>query len=786
MANDFINDEIIAEFLNESREYQERLDSLLLELENLLKSNSEISSEITDELFRIAHTIKGSAGFLEFNHINRMMHAMESVMSEVRDGKLSYTLDMLDTFLDVSERLAEMLNGVEETMSNDVEADDLIERLNAFLLGGSKKTDSDTDKEDGNIVDNKEKPNNNASPEGKKEDKPHGDIEPFSGGDIKLIEDIFKKGEFFSLGGFLRRIDAIKNTGKYPVDRLTLLEDLVWKAMSSPDGNNEDMLNSIKDILNELINTENNDVVVAPNDDIDIDNLEFDGVLYRLEYRLNVESEMYQLKEELLKNKLNKIGTIHDIKELFNDDEGRVIFVFSSELDNKSIKKETLLDAVELERIDILIQQKTGSKGEKAKEADGNEKKKSTPRRTISEESIRVDLKKLDKLMNLSEELVIAKSFYNRLIQKLQVSISKESVDRELLLRLSKDFEESSHQLNLIADEIQTIAMKARMVPVGTTLNKFKRVVRDLAKKAGKEVVLEIFGEDTELDKKVVDSLGEPLTHLLRNSIDHGIEGPDERERVGKPRAGKIIIRAYNAGSIVSLEIRDDGRGIDPDVITKKAIEKGIITQEQALTLSREERLDLIFRPGFSTKDVATDLSGRGVGMDVVKRMIENVNGTLKLQTDFGKGTSIILNIPITLAIMKALLVKLDNFYYAFPLENVVEVVKLKPEEIIPLKGKKSFRIRDEVFFIEYLSNILGIFEENIDEEKLIILVNSGRYSIGVIVDELVGEEDIVIKSLKGIVAHIPELSGVSILGEGDLALILDIDYLIKRWFGVE
>ncbi len=381
----------------------------------------------------------------------------------------------------------------------------------------------------------------------------------------------------------------------------------------------------------------------------------------------------------------------------------------------------------------------------------------------LTETHIKVSIDLLDKLMNLAGELVLSR---NRLVQ-----IANRISNSELI--------SATQELSLVTTELQEEIMKTRMQPIGTVFNKFPRIVRDLSKASGKKINLSIEGADTELDRSIIEAIKDPLTHIIRNSVDHGIETPEERIKEGKPPAGNILLKAYHEGGQVVIEIKDDGRGIDIEKIKKKAVEKGIISEAEALSLSEKEALNLIFRPGFSTADKVTNISGRGVGMDVVKTNIEKLGGSIDIQTEKGKGTTIRMKIPLTLAIIPALIVTCKGQRYAIPQVNLKELVILNEEEIrrdIQIIGNSKFyRLRDEIIPVFYLEEVLGLPFEEKKKKMSIVILNTGAIEFGLIVDSIWDSEEIVVKPLGKHFQGIPVYAGATLMGDGGIALILDV-----------
>ena len=399
--------------------------------------------------------------------------------------------------------------------------------------------------------------------------------------------------------------------------------------------------------------------------------------------------------------------------------------------------------------------------------------KKSKP---VVEQTIRVDVQRLDDLMNLVGELVLGK---NRLVSVAQKAEEKFSGD-EVVEELS----EVANQITLVTTDLQMGVMKTRMVQIGKVFNKFPRVVRDIARELNKEVELIIEGADTELDKSVVEEINDPLVHIVRNAIDHGIEPPEERVKLGKPRKGKIILSAYHEGNYIIIEAADDGRGMDPEKLKQKALEKGLITETEARQMSKEEAYALIFKPGFSTAEKVTNLSGRGVGMDVVKTNVEKLNGIIEIKSEIGKGTKVILKIPLTLAIIQALLVKVTKEYFAIPLVSVVETVRITKDDIDKVENKDVLRLRENIIPLVYLGDTLGMGKNKrtLDGKEIyVVVVAIAEKKIGLVVDELIGREEIVIKSLGNYLTNIKGISGATIMGDGSVTLILDVANVINE-----
>lgn len=386
-----------------------------------------------------------------------------------------------------------------------------------------------------------------------------------------------------------------------------------------------------------------------------------------------------------------------------------------------------------------------------------------------SSSTIRVDHEKLDHLMNLIGELIINRNRYSMLARQLE-SIANVDVGA-----IAQNLTETTYSMARISDELQDTIMKVRMVPVASVFSRFPRLVRDLSRKSGKEVELIMEGEDTELDKSVVEVIGDPLVHLIRNSVDHGIEAEEDRRERGKPLKGSVWLRAFYKGNSVAIEIEDDGKGIDPDKMREVAIRKGIISQEDAKLLDDREAMELIFAPGFSSAEVITDISGRGVGMDVVRTNIKNLKGSISITSEIGKGTKFTLSLPLTLAIIDALMVNVDDQMYAIPLDAVSETTKIEASRLTDVKGRKAVTLRGEVLGVVSLGELLGL-PNNIDKHDMlqVVVIHDNERRLGLVVDRLLERQEIVIKPLGAYLGDLKGISGATIMGDGSVILILD------------
>ncbi|WP_297452737.1 chemotaxis protein CheA [Persephonella sp.] len=397
----------------------------------------------------------------------------------------------------------------------------------------------------------------------------------------------------------------------------------------------------------------------------------------------------------------------------------------------------------------------------------GQTKKKKSEKK---EEVIRVDVERVETLMNLVGELVLDRNRIVKLASGLEANCNSSDTIEELI--------DSITGMSRTVSDLQDAVMKLRMQPVKKIFSKFPRIVRDLAKKLNKKVNLILEGEDTEIDRSILDKLEDPLIHLVRNAIDHGIEPPEERIKAGKPEVGTIKLSAYQEGDRIIISIEDDGKGIDVEKVKQKAIEKGLITPEQAENMSDKEAYELLFMPGFSTADQVSEVSGRGVGMDVVASTIHSLRGTIEVESEPGKGTKFIMKLPLTVAIIRTLMVGANDRIFAIPLYSVVEIVRYEPENVKKIGQFKSFMLRDEVYLLFSLNELFDIEDEG--EKQFIVIVRVGEKNIAIAVEELFGEEEIVIKPLGKLLENVQGIAGATITGDGRVVLIVDTNSLIN------
>jgi two-component system chemotaxis sensor kinase CheA len=391
----------------------------------------------------------------------------------------------------------------------------------------------------------------------------------------------------------------------------------------------------------------------------------------------------------------------------------------------------------------------------------------------VIDKTVRIDVERLDELMNLVGELVLGRNRLTQIVSGIVERFEGESLARELMDTIA--------QVDYLTSELQAVVMRARMMPIAKVFSKFPRIVRDLSRDLNKEVELLIYGEETEVDKSVIESIHDPLVHLIRNAIDHGIETPQERKAVGKPEKGKVILRAEHEGNFIVITVEDDGRGIDPERVRRKAVEKKIITEQEASSISDRDALNLIFLPGFSTASKVTNVSGRGVGLDVVKANITKLNGMIDVQSTLGQGTKFILKLPLTLAIIQGLLVDVCGEIFIIPLSSVIEVVRIPRSQVHSIKGREIIRLRDSVLPLVRLADIFNLSSNGDFKENLyVVVVGLAEKKLGIVVDGLVGQKEVVIKSLGSYLNNVRGIAGATILGDGTVRMIVDVAQIFK------
>jgi two-component system, chemotaxis family, sensor kinase CheA len=396
-----------------------------------------------------------------------------------------------------------------------------------------------------------------------------------------------------------------------------------------------------------------------------------------------------------------------------------------------------------------------------------------TPGSRTADNTLRVDVARLDSIMNLVGELVLGRNRLSQITETLTQEYEGVSIE--------KDLNETYSQIDFLTTELQMAVMKARMVPMAKVFNKLPRLIRDLSRETGKSIDLQVIGSENELDKSIVEELNDPLVHILRNAADHGIESPEERATAGKPETGTVVVRSRQEGNHMVISVSDDGKGLDSEKLKRKAVEKQLITEEHAREMTEQDAYNLIFTPGFSTAKVVTSVSGRGVGMDVVRTNILKLKGLIEIESALGKGTTLIIKLPLTLAIIQGLLTQVSNEIFSVPLNSVIEVVRIRKDDIDTIRNREVIRLRDSVLSLVRLSEIFSIKANGVHKEWLyVVVVGLAEQRLGIVVDSLLGQKEVVIKSLGSYLGNVKGIAGSTILGDGRVIVIIDVAQLMK------
>ncbi len=692
-------------FIDETKEHLQSLNQQLLVLET-----EPENSETINEIFRAAHSLKGMAGTMGFKRMQRLTHDMENVFSEIRNGKMGVTAELVDVLFKGLDALEGYLSNIQASADEGTEDyEDIIEQLNDILnIGLGKAVNKETKAAATTVTaGNTTAVETVAAAEvtagaNKYKELPLADYEK------NAIIKASKIGiNAYGITVYVQEYCILKAARAF----------LVFKALEGMG-----------------------DVIKSKPEVQDIEDEKFD-----LDF-----SVVLLTKDDLEKVK-RTILNVSEIKEVY------IEAISIGEDDLTEVKEEAAAPAEEA-GLRNNVQNRTAAQNPAKQQAS----------KPVVNRSVRVDIEKLDVLMNLVSELIIAK---NGLVS---MNTSEKGAKTE------SGFNEQIEYLERVTTNLHESVMKVRMVPIESVLNRFPRMIRDLSKSLNKKMELYMTGEETELDRTVIDEIGDPLMHLLRNAADHGLESNEERVSKGKPEVGSIFLDAYQDGNNVVIEVRDDGAGINVEKVKKKAVEKGTITSEQAEIMSDKEIIDLLFRPSFSTAEVITDVSGRGVGLDVVKTKIEALGGDIEAKTKLGSGSNFIIRLPLTLAIIQALMVELGSEKYAIPLGSIQTIEDVAASDIKYVHSKEVINLRGNVIPLLRLNDILDVPGTKTEQENLIVvIISKGDRLAGLVVDNLIGQQEIVIKSIGKFINNNKIIGGATILGDGEVALILDVNTLV-------
>lgn len=691
-------------FIDETGEHLQTLSDCIMELEKDPENMDTIN-----EIFRAAHSLKGMAGTMGFKRMQHLTHMMENMFQEVRSENIKVNSAMIDLLFKCLDAIDGYLNNVKESSDEGTEDNELIiKELNDFIAVANGAAPAQKESASAEQV--------TSATEDSTSEKKYFEHE-FSETEKDKIREAEENGmHVYGMTVYIQKECLLKAARAF----------LVFKAVEE---------------FGQIL------AYNPSSQDIEDEKFEYDF-------------SFYIASEDTYDKISDAAKSVSEIEKIVGEE------VKYESLVAKQEKAEEEEAAAAVAEAPAVVQESPSEVSAKSQSASGN--KKQAVAKPVTNRTVRVDIEKLDALMNQVSELIIAKNSL--------VSISSaEGSDFQ-----NQTFHEQIEGLERITTSLHESVMKVRMVPIESVVNKFPRMIRDLSRKLDKKMELYMSGEDTELDRTVVDQIGDPLQHLLRNSADHGLEDNATRIKRGKPEVGSIFLKAFQEGNNVIIQVGDDGNGIDVEAVKNKAIERGVITAEQADTMSQKEILNLLFMPSFSMAKKITDISGRGVGLDVVKSNIEALGGDVEVKTSLGEGTTFTVRLPLTLAIVQALMVVVGEEKYAIPIGSISNIEDIPVEDIKYVEAKEVIHLRGKVIPIVRLDEVLDIGEREEKPESLtVVIVQKGDSQAGLVVDNLIGQQEIVIKSLGKYMNNNKIISGATILGDGEVALILDVNVLM-------
>ena len=744
-----MDDELLEDFLVEAGEILEQLNGELVELEQ-----SPDDMDMLNSVFRGFHTIKGGAGFLGIEPMVQLCHRAEDIFNLLRNGERNITPELMDAVLPVLDILNDQFDALRSGSQPDEVEASILSALEQFRVPQGAEPDfepvpapqagSDTNVELFN-----EQPAASAESEDITDEEfevlldalenPNAEL-PYKA-TSKPVPDPTVDGDDISEEEFEALLDQLHGKGKFsgvPENKA------VAEAANASSG----------------ATSADSDEITEEEFEALLDDLhgkgKFSAVPASSTNKATDKSNQPAAKDDEI--------TEEEFEALLDDLHGKGKFGGAPAASDAAASKQEQPKVPAVAKPEPVKAEVQPAKKTPAKV----EKKVPAKEKPVSETSVRVDTSRLDDIMNMVGELVLVRNRISRLGER--------SGNEEMLKAVAN--------LDLVTSDLQLSVMKTRMQPIKKVFGRFPRVVRDLARNMKKEIRLEMIGEETDLDKNLVEALADPLVHLVRNAVDHGIEMPDDREKVGKPREGTVVLTASQEGDHILLSIEDDGKGMDPDVLRGIAVKKGLMDEDAAARLDDRDCYSLIFAPGFSTKEQISDISGRGVGMDVVKTKISQLNGTVEIDSQLGKGSRLDIKVPLTLAIMSTLMVRLKNQLFALPLVNVSEIFHLDLTKTNVMDGQLVILIREKTLPLFYLNRWLVKGESNAElpNEGHVVVVHLGNQKVGFVVDELIGQEEVVIKPLGALLHGISGLAGATITGDGGIAIILDVPGLMKMY----
>ncbi|MFH4546486.1 chemotaxis protein CheA [Vibrio alginolyticus] len=734
-----LDEDILQDFLIEAGEILELLSEQLVELEN----NPE-DKDLLNAIFRGFHTVKGGAGFLSLAELVDTCHGAENVFDVLRNGQRTVTQNLMDTMLKALDTVNTQFQAVQDREPLEAADPELLEELHRLCKPESEDEVAAT------VVEEPVATPEPIIPEPIIEE-PAAPSAPSSVGSVdEITQDEFEK-----------LLDELHGKGSAPGNSMsaTPITPSEPPQSSAPSVESGDITDDeFERLLDELHGVGKSPSTAEAAASVPVEPPKAAEPSAPVSSSSNQDSDLMTDEEfEKLLDELHGSGKGPTLEELDMATKPASANVEQSPAKPEPVAKPTPVQAA------------PAPKPESKPVAVKEEAKAPAVKKPQAEATVRVDTSTLDTIMNMVGELVLVR---NRLLS----------------LGLNSDNEEMSKavaNLDVVTADLQGAVMKTRMQPIKKVFGRFPRVVRDLARNLNKDIVLEMRGEETDLDKNLVEALADPLIHLVRNSVDHGIEMPDARAKAGKSRTGKVILSASQEGDHIELSIVDDGGGMDPNKLRGIAVKRGMMDEDAAARLTDKECFNLIFAPGFSSKDKISDISGRGVGMDVVKTAINTLNGSIDIDSELGKGTKITIKVPLTLAILPTLMVGVGGHPFALPLASVSEIFHLDLSRTNVVDGQLTIIVREKSIPLFYLQNWLASKSQNVQERTghgHVVIVQIGNQRVGFVVDTLIGQEEVVIKPLDNLLQGTPGMAGATITSDGHIALILDVPDLLKRY----
>ena len=702
-------------FLDESHEHLQSLNDGLLGLEN----NAEDLS-ILNEIFRNAHTLKGMSATMGYNKIAELTHEMEDVLDALRKEQLKINEDITDTLFKCVDSLEQMIDNVGNGDPEDlIDVSDLVAKLSSILKGGGAPS----------------------SPAPTQAAAPSAATAPATA----PAPAAASASRNFAIDLTETEKSVVREARGSGMNALHL--DVKLSSTCLLKSARSYMVMNALDEVGEVIKT------IPSAEDLEQEKFEFTFEVFIIT----------SAEEDAVKNAVLNVSEVEGVEIQTVDPDAKDTPAPAPAAAPATAAATAPTPAPAAAPANAPAPPKPS--------APANKPAASAPaggaagaKKSHAAQSVRVDIEKLDTLMNLMGELVINKVRLEQIGQTHRLS----------------ELTETLEQMDRVTTDLQNIVMKVRMVPVSQVFNRFPRMVRDVTKELNKEINLTIEGEETELDRTVIDEIGDPIMHLLRNSLDHGIEMPDERVAKGKPRVGEVGLIARHEGNNVVIMVTDDGAGIDPDKIRRKAVEKGLYTQEEVDKMDDADAVRIVFLPGFSTAEKISDISGRGVGMDVVRSKIESLSGHVDVETHVNEGSVFKIKLPLTLAIIQAMMVRVQDEMYAIPLGSIDSTINIQPEDIKTVQNREVIVLRGEIIPIIRMEETLVVPHVKDWDEIFVVVVHSGEAKAGLVVDKLIGQQEIVIKTLGNLFMGLKMFSGATVLGDGRIALILDVATMLQ------